>query len=548
MEITPYEHRLRSRLRARNGSRSTSSLRRPSLNRRSLSASSLNRLSYTPTHIDGEGKDFLIPTVLATLDNTLPTDFFKQELIALIKALRISKWHKRQLTPANIVVLRISGALTNSIYKIEYRDTPSSASGNVSPSSPASVPSLLLRVYGKNVESIIDRDYELGILVKLSPKKIGPKLMGIFGNGRFEQFLEGFITMTKKELRNPVISQMIGRRMKDLHYKIELDDRDFRLEFPQAWLQIMKWINNFETDFLPQYPPEQLEEILLMPWPRFKALVFAYRDWLFSKYDVAHFTDNYKFCHNDTQYGNLLLRDTFDPTELVSSNQHTQASKRRDGDLAVIDFEYSGANFPAYDIADHFCEWMSDYADEKNPHLIHDDRYPSQAEQLNLLRSYVEYEFKAQSSNLRTNTNPAGTGADAAQLVEFETKKLYNEVIYWRATVQFFWCVWGLLQNGPPKPKDPADALGSNQEEKGVNSTFRISTGLDSLTLDESALVDDDELIASADDQFQYLQYAQQKAALIVGDMVSFGLLSITDIAPHQHNLIKFLDTRMFDI
>lgn len=471
----------------------------------------------------------------------------------MIKSLKISKWHKRELTPANVVVIRISGALTNSIYKIEYRDTSvtSFASSNSPHSASSHVPSLLLRVYGKNVESIIDREYELSILVKLSPKKIGPKLLGIFGNGRFEQFLEGFVTMTKDELRNPVISQMIGRRMKDLHYKIELDDLDLCLEFPQAWLQIMKWMNLFERDFLPQYTPEHIQDILMLPWPKFKSLVFTYRDWLFSKYDISKFTENYRFCHNDTQYGNLLLRDTFDPNAIVqdSSNSHLITNNRRDRDLAVIDFEYSGANFPAYDIADHFSEWMSDYTDVKNPHVIHDERYPTQLEQLNLLKSYVEYEFVGLSSNLRTSSNPTDTEVDTPQLVEFEVKKLYNEVIFWRATVQFFWCIWGLLQNGPPKKKETDELLTSNQEEKGVSSTFRISLGLDALSLEESAVAaDDDELIACADDEFDYLKYTQQKAALIAGDMISFGLLSITDIPLNHHNLIKFLDTQTFEI
>ncbi|KAF5208774.1 Choline/ethanolamine kinase family protein [Clavispora lusitaniae] len=543
MDITPAHgsrHRSRSSSRTRNStanSRSTSASRRPSLSgsRRSLSSASLNRLVITPTAIDLL-QERTVPSINVVLDNSLPLDFFKQELIGLIKALRISKWHKRQLTVSNMSVTRISGALTNSIYKIEYKDV----------SQQLSLPALLLRVYGKNVDSIIDRDSELQILIKLSAKKIGPKLLGIFENGRFEQFLEGFITMGKDEIRNPVISQMLGRRMKDLHYKIDLDEQDRQLEFPVAWIQIMKWMRLLETQILPSYDPKDVEDALLMPWAKFKEVVFSYREWLFAKYDTNKLYENYRFCHNDTQYGNLLLRSSFEPMDVVQGEANNlSTSNKRDRDLAVIDFEYSGVNFAAYDIADHFSEWMSDYHDADRPYFIHDDRYPSLKEQMNLLMSYIEYDFQFPTSNFITK-NPVDANSDQKTIMEYEAKKLYNEVIFWRATVQIFWSIWGLIQNGPNEKRSDVDDLSSRSEEQGVNSTYSITTGLDSVNISENAI--EEEAITSTDDDFDYLKYTQQKAALIAGDFISFGLLSISDIDPKYHNVIKFLDTQVLDV
>lgn len=547
MDITHSQaHRSRSRSRSRTrnstaNSRSTSSTRRPSLSGsiRSLSSSTLNKLVITPNALELHNERS-IPSVVATLDNSLPLDFFKQELIGLIKALRISKWHKRQLCVDNMVVTRISGALTNSIYKIEYKDL----------SLPFSSPSLLLRVYGKNVDELIDRDSELKILVKLSAKKIGPKMLGIFSNGRFEQFLEGFITMGKEEIRDPIISQMIGRRMKDLHYKIDLDDSDRQLEFPVAWIQILKWLNLFEQELLPTYPNEKaIEEVTLVPWKTFRQLVFTYKDWLFSKYDQSEFASNYRFCHNDTQYGNLLLKDTFNAKDVIQESDNLalpSSSNRRDKDLAVIDFEYSGANFPAYDIADHFSEWMSDYHDEERSYYIHQDKYPTQLEQLNLIKLYIEYDFQFPTTNLKTAKSPNVGETESLSLVEYEVKKMYNEIIYWRSSVQIFWLIWGLIQNGPLQRKTLVDELSSRSEEKGVNSTYNITTGLEAVNLEDAAV--EDEGILSTDDDFDYLKYTQQKAALVLGDMISFGFVSINDVAPEYHNIIKFLDSQAFDI
>lgn len=544
MDITPSQsYRLRSRSRTRTSanSRSTSASRRPlGGSIRSLSSSSLNKI-FTPVAVE-VSKDSSVPSISAMLDNSLPLDFFKQEIIGLIKALRISKWHKRQLCAADMVVTRILGALTNSIYKIEYKDA-----GLAVP-----IPSLLLRVYGKNVDELIDRDSELKTLIKLSAKKIGPKLLGIFTNGRFEQFLEGFLTMGKEEIRDPVISQMIGRRMKNLHSMIELDDADKALDLPIAWVQLIKWINLFETSLLPTYPDEKaIEDILLVPWKKFRELVFAYQKWLLSKYDERNISANYRFCHNDTQYGNLLLRSSFDSKDVIQESDSVlpSTSNKRDQDLAVIDFEYSGPNFPAFDIANHFSEWMSDYHDEEKPYYIHEDKYPTQLEQLNLIKSYVEYDFQYPSTNLKTNSVPSINDTDVGALMEYEVKKLYNEVIYWRMSVQILWLIWGLIQHGPMTSKDLVELLSSRKEEQGINSTYNITTGLDAVSIDGSAILEEvDETITSTDDDFDYLKYSQQKAALVMGDMISFGFASISEVAPEYHNIIKFLDSQAYDV
>lgn len=479
-----------------------------------------------------------VPSLNVHLDNSLPRDFFKEEILGLIKALKISKWHKRQLIVDNLEVGRILGALTNSIYKIEYKD----------PQALVQPPLLLLRVYGKNVDSLIDRDSELKILIKLSARRIGPKLLGIFSNGRFEQFLEGFVTMSKNEIRDPAISQILGRRMKDLHSLVDLDESERALEFPVAWLQILKWLLLFEREHLPSYTKEEIENTLLIPFATFKSLIFSYQTWLFSKYDTSKIGENYRFCHNDTQYGNLLLKNSFDPQSVVQPDVTTASggivtTNKGDNNLAVIDFEYSGPNFPAYDIADHFSEWMSDYHDLEKPYLIHNEKYPSNEEQLNLLRSYVEYSFDPVSSNLITRGKAPVDDMNA--LIDFEVKKLFDEIIYWRASVQFFWLIWGLIQHDPKA--DSVETLGSTSESHGVESTYEYSTGMNNLKICNDKAPEED-IITSTDDDFDYLKYSQQKAALILGDMISFGLLNISDVPEEHHNKIKFLDTQTFNV
>lgn len=58
----------------------------------------------------------------------------------------------------------------------------------------------------------------------------------------------------------------------------------------------------------------------------------------------------------------------------------------------VIDFEYAGYNTRGFDIGNHFCEWTADYHSER-PSIIHPDKYPTKAEQLNFLEAYMEAEI-----------------------------------------------------------------------------------------------------------------------------------------------------------
>lgn len=534
MDFSSYQPRSRSRSRTRTkgtNSRSTSSTRRPLLpNKKSNSSTSLNKLSLIPSSTTTPVEfDKPVPSIQAVLDNSLPLDFFKLDLIGLIKALKIHKWHKRQLTIANMLVSRISGALTNSIYKLEYIDEQQNLR----------LPALLLRVYGKNVDSIIDRELELAILIKLSAKRIGPRLLGIFINGRFEQFLEGFITLNKDQIRKPVISQILGRRMKDLHYKIDLDLKDFESTLPMSWKLIYKWLNLFETEYLQNYNDNKFDfkDFFLVDFARFKELIETYKNFLFSKYSKNSFHQNYKFCHNDTQYGNLLLHENFRIDATTEEEKETQ----NDSHLVVIDFEYSGANFPAFDFANHFCEWMSDYNHPDSSYYIFHDNFPTEKEQLNMIQAYVEFEVQHPTTKLEDEKeNPK-------DIVKYETEKLYNECVYWRPSVSIYWFLWGLIQNGQykPPPSLAPQNLVVTADDIGVDSTYTISHQLESTTLEGEVV---EEAITSTDDDFNYMKYSQQKVCLVIGDLIGLGLLKKEEIDEKHWHLIKNLDTSLFDL
>ena len=103
---------------------------------------------------------------------------------------------------------------------------------------------LLLRIYGPQVEHLIDRESELQILRRLARKNIGPRLLGTFINGRFEEFFHAR-TLTASDLRIPETSKQIAKRMRELHDGIELLEEE-RDAGPFVWRNWDKWVARCE--------------------------------------------------------------------------------------------------------------------------------------------------------------------------------------------------------------------------------------------------------------------------------------------------------------
>lgn len=525
----------------RSRSRSRSKPRRPSFPRvkssqrliRTISAEfgstgDVSVVSQDMDHLTLEGGShevIEVPFVKATLDSTLPNSYLKQDILNLIQALKIQKWYKKSsgstLDTESLKITKITGAMTNAIFKVEY----------------AGLPSLLLRIYGPNVESIIDRDYELQVLARLSSHKVGPSLFGCFTNGRFEQFLENSTTLNKNDIRNWRTSQRIARRMKELHVGVPLNSTEIK-NGSINWTRIYKWLQKIEQSEWSK-KTSNLESVLLSKdWEFFKYSVNKYHEWLDKNRKSSQ---HLAFCHNDAQYGNLLFTAPVVPLsttttsssisstapslfptssnisldEIIHPSIHEQA---QDSKLVVIDFEYSGASPPAYDLANHLSEWMCDYNCSK-PYKSNEAKFPNKEEMLNFIYSYVSHKRPTEDRS-----------------IDDEVREIYNEIIKERACVSLHWSLWGIIQSGElDAPKDEKTV------EEGPGGERYVITVMDE---DEVTSIDSSSSIEGVDiDSFENLLYATEKMQLFWGDLVQFGLVSPEEL-PKSAKL-KYLDTKM---
>ncbi|KAF9354046.1 hypothetical protein BGX26_008199 [Mortierella sp. AD094] len=294
----------------------------------------------------------------------LKGDQLKERVLELLHIMEVQDWI--QVTDYHLLTLdRISGAMTNCIYLVSGPPSESTNSESATEPRPRKV---LLRVYGVGLESLFSREKELQWLRNLSTMDIGPSLLGIFKNGRFEQYVES-TTLTKEDIRDPRTSRHIAHRMCELHNIVNVFPPP-EGTIPQSQENIARWI---------PLARDAIGKICTKD-PSKKAVFDEFNfDKLLTEIDEIHrdlinVHSPLVFAHNDTQYGNILR--TLDESE----------------ELVVIDFEYAGYNTRAFDIGNHFCEWTADYHSER-PSVLHPSRYPTKAEQLNFLEAYVEAEI-----------------------------------------------------------------------------------------------------------------------------------------------------------
>lgn len=181
--------------------------------------------------------------------------------IRLIRAQRVPRWSSAILTPSSIHLQRVSGALTNAVFFVSFNPSPTPTSPSMSPLLTPTLPpsdpehptpflpaeyppTLLLRIYGPSSDALISREEELRILhVLCTQYGLGPRIYGTFGNGRVEQFFPSR-ALKADELRDPVVSRAIGRRMRELH-SVDLKalgyDEGSRAE-AVVWKCLREWV------------------------------------------------------------------------------------------------------------------------------------------------------------------------------------------------------------------------------------------------------------------------------------------------------------------
>ncbi|NXH82014.1 CHKA kinase, partial [Edolisoma coerulescens] len=241
----------------------------------------------------------------------------------------------------------------------------------------------------------------------LAERALGPKLYGIFPQGRLEEFIPSR-KLSTEELSLPDISAEIAEKMARFH--------GMKMPFNKEpkWLfgTMEKYLNQvLRIKFTRESQTRKLNKLLSYNLPQEMKNLRAM---------LEATSSPVVFCHNDCQEGNILLLEGRESSE----NQK----------LMLIDFEYSSYNYRGFDIGNHFCEWMYDYSYEKYPFFKASVlKYPSKKQQLHFLSSYLSA-FHDGFENL---SNEEKSKLEEEVLVEVNRFALASH---------FFWGLWSIIQ------------------------------------------------------------------------------------------------------
>ncbi|KAM9816451.1 choline kinase alpha isoform 1-T1 [Syngnathus typhle] len=240
----------------------------------------------------------------------------------------------------------------------------------------------------------------------LAERELGPKLYGIFPQGRLEQYMPSRKLETC-ELSDPSISAEVAEKMAKFH--------GMRMPFNKE----PKWLFGTMDKYLSQVM--RLNFTRESHLRRFNRLLgynlLQEMDSLKSLLESTH--SPVVFCHNDCQEGNILLLN------------HHQSDKQK---LMLIDFEYSSYNYRGFDIGNHFCEWMYDYNCDEFPFFkVNAQAYPSKAQQLHFIENYLRasdqgFDHLSQEDQMKMKED------------------LYMEVNRFSLASHFFWGLWSIIQ------------------------------------------------------------------------------------------------------
>uniref|UniRef100_A0A8C0IUH7 Ethanolamine kinase n=1 Tax=Chelonoidis abingdonii TaxID=106734 RepID=A0A8C0IUH7_CHEAB len=291
----------------------------------------------------------------------------------------------RGLREEQLRISPIRGGLSNMLFQCSLPDTMETVADE-----PRKV---LLRLYGAILQMVKAMVLESVMFAILAERNLGPKLYGIFPQGRLEEFIPSR-KLDTEELGLPDISAEIAEKMARFH--------GMKMPFNKE----PKWLFGTMEKYLHQ--------------KRF-CLSFFIGPLLLSFRSMLEATSSpVVFCHNDCQEGNVLL---------LEGREDSEKQK-----LMLIDFEYSSYNYRGFDIANHFCEWMYDYTYEKYPFFKANFlKYPTRMQQLYFISSYLTA-FQNGFENL-SNEDKSKTEED-----------ILMEVNRFALASHFLWGLWSIIQ------------------------------------------------------------------------------------------------------
>jgi len=307
--------------------------------------------------------------------------------------------HAHGVPDSDMEVSVVAGGITNRRFKVGFASSSNEGQER---------PSVLLRVFG--AKGMIDRDLENATYVALAEANIGPGYYGRFGNGRVESFIEDVTALTLDDMADADTSTRIAEQVARLHqYKLPEELQGY-YSTPSLWPQIFSWLSQAKNDIsagkLAKHGAETEAKFTRIASDLVGESFQAAEEELAILKNKIPVDASTAFCNNDLLCGNIL-------------------KSKSSGAIQLIDFEYGGCNFRAFEIANHWNEYAGGTDEEMNGRCEY-ERFPSDDQQRAFCRAYLQASGASSSHE------------DVTALVQ--EAQLFVQVDHW------YWGLWAINQ------------------------------------------------------------------------------------------------------
>jgi len=291
----------------------------------------------------------------------------------------------------------VTGGITNALYRISGFSSFNK-----------DYDSVLVRIFG--AEGMIDRDVETSTFAALSDCGIAPPYYGRFSNGRLEGWLDGYVPLKLTDLQVQETNEAIALNMAKLHSSFHVPDelrKWHNQEEPGLWSQLFSWMEQAKgiTVYKTELDNERAKALLDLN--KLEKELHKVKSGVPDDSQVG-------FCHNDLLPANIMRHEN-------------------SGEVKLIDFEYGGVNFIAFDIANHLNEYAG--GPDNDAGQTNYDLFPSLEQQKHFISTYV------QAGLTSTSTSTTSTCADESKIESF-----IQEVNIFVLANHLYWGLWAVNQ------------------------------------------------------------------------------------------------------
>lgn len=309
-------------------------------------------------------------------------DVFYKDILPLIK----SEW-----TPEILTYHVFGSGVTNTLVAFYPKELDLEKSATA-------VSVVLLRVNGVGTERIINRADEVVSMLCLNKAGFCPPVYAQLKNGLCYGFLAGRRLQVHETVGDWNIMRKIAALMAKLHsLKVPAYFKDRE---PFLWLKMDQLLENVPTSF----PDPETQRSFLSSIGSIGDLRKEI-NWV--KELLVDCKSPIVLCHNDIHSANIIYDE-------------------ETGNMKLVDYEYTGPNYLAFDIADHFCE----FAGVEN---VDYRKYPEEGVQKRWIRMYLE-----EVQSLR--------GENEVEIYDKIVQEMYDDIGKLVLGCHLFWIVWSLFQ------------------------------------------------------------------------------------------------------